>query len=279
MINMAVLNLKDIIKYLIKITIVIAIVIGLTRYFSNAKENITKQIQIIENVPLLSCLDTTIPGIANMKQEQVKEKTSPLKTMLDMQLGMLSSFESKEVVSKVNSKEENTISENITSEDTTNKNQTEEPLKEAETGLKTEVQSSKVKETYNSEYNGVKIKNETDYKLTTKILTPNVTVKKDNILIFHTHTCESYTSSEKYKYKATGNYRTTDKNYSVVRVGRELDRQLQNYGYNVIHNETYHDYPSYTGSYSNSYNTVTKLLQQNKNTDVVIDLHRDAVRR
>lgn len=276
MINMAVLNLKDIIKYLIKITIVITIVIGLTKYFSNAKENITKQLQIIENVPLLSCLDTTIPGIADMKKEETKEKTSPLKSMLDMQLGMLSSFESKEVASKVNAttKEENTISEN-----NVNGNQTEEPLQKAETGLKTEVQSSNVKEKYTSEYNGVKIKNETEYKLTTKVLTPDVTVKKDNILIFHTHTCESYTSSEKYKYKATGNYRTTDKNYSVVRVGRELDRQLQDYGYNVIHSETYHDYPSYTGSYNNSYNTVTKLLQKNKNTDVVIDLHRDAVRR
>ena len=37
MINMAVLNLKDIVKYLIKITLVIAIVIGMTKYFSIAK--------------------------------------------------------------------------------------------------------------------------------------------------------------------------------------------------------------------------------------------------
>ena len=96
-------------------------------------------------------------------------------------------------------------------------------------------------------------------------------------MIFHTHTCESYTPSEKYQYKQTGNYRTTDRNFSVVRVGRELDRQLQNYGYNVIHSETYHDYPSYTGSYENSYKTVTNLLQKNKNTDIVIDLHRDAI--
>ena len=62
-----------------------------------------------------------------------------------------------------------------------------------------------------------------------------------------------------------------------MRVGRELDRQLKSYGYKVIHDETYHDYPSYTGSYENSYKTVTNSLQKNKNTDIVIDLHRDAI--
>ena len=105
----------------------------------------------------------------------------------------------------------------------------------------------------------------------------DITVKKDNILIYHTHSCESYTPSEKYQYKKTGNFRTTDKNYSVIRVGNELEAQLKTYGYNVIHDESYHDYPSYTGSYANSLKTITKLLDENKNTDVVIDLHRDAI--
>ena len=56
-----------------------------------------------------------------------------------------------------------------------------------------------------------------------------------------------------------------------------LEAQLKTYGYNVIHDESYHDYPSYTGSYANSLKTITKLLDENKNTDVVIDLHRDAI--
>lgn len=274
MINMAVLNLKDIVKYLIKITLVIAIVIGLTRYFSIAKVNVAKKAEEIEGISFTSCLDVTIPGIADNKpNKEIKEmQKSPLEKMLYLNLGMLNSLKDK---SETEQAEENNKQTNEVKEDT---NQvTDEPLQKAETGLETEVQKTNVPEKYTSEYKGVKIRNETKYKLTEEILTPNVTVKKDNILIFHTHTCESYTPSEKYQYKQTGNYRTTDRNFSVVRVGRELDRQLQNYGYKVTHSETYHDYPSYTGSYENSYKTVTSLLQKNKNTDIVIDLHRDAI--
>lgn len=274
MINMAVLNLKDIVKYLIKITLVIATVIGLTKYFSTAKMSIAKKAEELEEVSFTSCLDVTIPGIVDNKpKEETKEmQVSPLEKILYLNLGMLNSLKENSVTKKAD--EENKQA-NETQENT---NQVvDEPLQKAETGLTTEVQKTNVPEKYTSEYKGVKIRNETKYKLTEEILTPNVTVKKDNILIFHTHTCESYTPSEKYQYKQTGNYRTTDRNFSVVRVGRELDRQLQSYGYKVTHDETYHDYPSYTGSYENSYKTVTNLLQKNKNTDIVIDLHRDAI--
>lgn len=274
MINMAVLNLKDIIKYLIKITLAIAVVIGLTKYFSTVKASVAKKAEELEGFSFVSCLDVTIPGIASDKPQENTEKiqTSPLEKMLYLNLGMLNSLKDKSVENKEN---EDNKQANKTQEDTNQ--EIEEPLQKAETGLETQVQKTNVPEKYTSEYKGVKIRNETKYKLTEEILTPNVTVKKDNILIFHTHTCESYTPSEKYQYKQTGNYRTTDRKFSVVRVGRELDRQLQNYGYNVIHSETYHDYPSYTGSYENSYKTVTNLLQKNKNTDIVIDLHRDAI--
>ena len=74
----------------------------------------------------------------------------------------------------------------------------------------------------------------------------------------------------------TGNYRTTDLNYSVARVGTELTNYLKNKGFNVEHNTTYHDYPAYSGSYSRSLETVQSLLA-GKSTQIVIDLHRDAV--
>lgn len=271
MINMAVLNLKDIVKYLIKITLVIAIVIGMTKYFSIAKTGVAQKTEGLEGLSYTMCLDMTIPGIASMNQKERTEEIqkSPFETMLNLSLGMFQSLKDKSIAQ--NQPEDNK------QENKENQNQIEEPLQKAKTGLETEVQKTNVPERYTSEYKGVKIRNETNYKLTQEILTPNVTVNKENILIFHTHTCESYTPSEKYQYKQTGNYRTTDRNFSVVRVGRELDRQLQNYGYKVIHSETYHDYPSYTGSYENSYKTVTNLLQKNKNTDIVIDLHRDAI--
>ena len=79
-----------------------------------------------------------------------------------------------------------------------------------------------------------------------------------------------------YEYEATGNYRTTDLNYSVARVGTELTKYLQEKGFNVTHNTTYHDYPAYSGSYARSLNTLEELLS-GKNTQLVFDLHRDAV--
>lgn len=73
-----------------------------------------------------------------------------------------------------------------------------------------------------------------------------------------------------------GNYRTTNQNFSVVRVGDELTNYLGNYGFNVNHNKDFHDYPAYTGSYSRSLKTVQNILS-NFNSDIIIDLHRDAI--
>ena len=59
-----------------------------------------------------------------------------------------------------------------------------------------------IKEVYNKEYNGIKIKNETDFELTDDILNcDNLSIDTNNVIIFHTHTCESYTQTEKYQYE------------------------------------------------------------------------------
>lgn len=79
-----------------------------------------------------------------------------------------------------------------------------------------------------------------------------------------------------YEYIASGNYRTTDLNKSVARVGNELETYLKEKGFNVTHNTTYHDYPAYSGSYSRSLETIQSILT-GTDTQIVIDLHRDAV--
>ena len=68
--------------------------------------------------------------------------------------------------------------------------------------LPTEViQANNLPETYNTIYESVKIKNETDFNLSQEILTPDVEFSdKKNIVIFHTHTCESYTQTETNSY-------------------------------------------------------------------------------
>ena len=262
MINLAVIELKDIVKYLIKITITIVTVIALTKFFSSFKTKLN-----IDKNSFLSCLDIEIPSIklAKNKEENIQaniQAKKPLKMALDIELGVLSSVENEEKVVE-SPKEES-------------KEETEE-IKEAETGLNTEVIENNVPEKYTSEYNGVKIRNETDIKLTKEMLTPNVNINTKNIVIYHTHTCESYTPTEKYSYKASGNFRTLDINYSVARVGTELTKYMQHYGYNVIHDTTLYDYPSYSESYDRSLKAVAKILQENENTDILFDIHRDAI--
>ncbi len=270
MINLAVIELKDIIKYLVKLTILIVCVVMLTKYFSGFKTKLN-----IDKSSFLSCLDAVIPSIKNVnkKEESITGQTNkgidPLKMALSVELSMIDSVEA-------NGEETNTIQNDIKEDDVT-KEAEEDTVVEAKTGLKTEVEPNDVPEKYTSEYNGVKIRNETDnIKLTKEMLEPNVDVNTKNILIYHTHTCESYTPTKENTYKASGNFRTKDLNYSVARVGTELEKYLKHYGYNVIHDTTIYD-SSYSESYDRSLKGVAKLLEKNKNTDILFDIHRDAI--
>ncbi len=142
----------------------------------------------------------------------------------------------------------------------------------------TNVIKTNVVERFTNSYKSVKIKNESGFDLTEEIVEPNVTIEKPKkVLIFHTHTCESYTPSEKYQYEMTGNYRTTDKLYNVVEVGEVLSQHLQKEGFEVIHDTTYHDYPAYSGSYERSYATVQNILKDNNDIEILFDLHRDSI--
>ena len=276
MFNVTVLRLKDIVKYIICIFVLILLIFSITNYFSGTKKNTEQVTQKVENVTnqlsshsLLSCLDATLPVVAsiNHSEEKEKEKLSEndiLKSMLETQISSIDEIQNMEEVSEPKG------------EDTENTNETEE-IELATTDVGTEViTNNPVAENYNAQYGNVKIKNQTDYELTQEMLTPDITIENKNIMIFHTHSCESYTSSDLYPYTPTGNFRTTDLNFTVTRVGTELTTQLQQYGYNVIHDTSYHDYPSYNGSYTNSLKTVESLLQTNP-SDIIIDLHRDAI--
>lgn len=101
--------------------------------------------------------------------------------------------------------------------------------------------------------------------------------KSDKILIYHTHTTESYIEdiSQLDSQILT---RTTDPKYSVVRVGKELSNEFKNmFNYQVIHNTTIHDYPNYNKSYINALKNITGILEDKPSVKIVIDLHRDAI--
>ena len=134
------------------------------------------------------------------------------------------------------------------------------------------------KDVYTDFYKTVQIKNESNYSLTEEMVTPDIQYSdKKDFIIYHTHTCESYTKTADSQYVETGNYRTIDYNYSVVRVGEELTNCLAGKGYTVIHDKTYHDYPAYTGSYTRSLSTINNLLSAYNTVDAVFDIHRDAL--
>ena len=279
MFNVTVLKMKDIIKYLVGIIITISLVIYATRYFSSIKNKIKEEnkkqskIEIFQIGSLTSCLDKTIPTMSNVNEENNnKENKNYLEQFLKTEISSMNGIEKLEEISKT----EDTKTENIDNED---KQETTEQVTVVSNteNVKTEVVTQNpITESYNAEYGKVKIKNQTKYSLTEEILKPDIKIDNKNILIFHTHSCESYTPSEKYQYTQTGNYRTTDLNYTVTRVGTELENYLKQYNINVQHNTSYHDYPSYTGSYTRSLNTVENMLQTTA-SDTIIDLHRDAI--
>ena len=253
---MLVIKFKDIIKYLACIILIISVFILIARYFLN----LNKDKKFINKTALTECLGSVIPEVSETDEREEKEetKTSGITKILEMELGYIKL-----------KKEDNTQAETPTNN---------KKLEEAQTGVGTEVIDSGIENKFTNTYGSVQIKNGTKYDLTEDILTPNfeLTNKKD-IIIYHTHTCESYTPTENYNYEQTGTYRTTDLNYTVARVGDELTDYLTNYGYNVVHDKTYHDYPAYTGSYSRSMDTITNIMNNGTKAQMIIDLHRDAV--
>lgn len=279
MFNVAVVNIKDLIKYLVGVIIAITIIVGLTRYFSFAKINNTgfdlkNKIKNVVNKSYIECINDTIPVMEEKnekiaQQEKINnDEKSLVKDLLKVELAEIETKDTEDLQNL----EEATDKEN---EEVNLKE--EQKSEEISTNETTEVVTENPIETIPTDtYGSVQIRNQTSYVLTEDMLAPNIEIDASNIIIFHTHTCESYTPTEQNQYEASGTYRTTDSNYSVAKVGDELTGYLEKYGYNVVHDKTYHDYPAYTGSYSRSLKTVEELMKTTK-ADIVIDLHRDAI--
>lgn len=89
--------------------------------------------------------------------------------------------------------------------------------------------------------------------------------KKPIILIYHTHSQEGYRDSRKSRGK------------TVVDVGDELTRLLEEDGIKVLHHKGEYDKKSRDTAYSNALPAIEKILEDNPQIEVVIDLHRDGV--
>lgn len=131
---------------------------------------------------------------------------------------------------------------------------------------------------------GGQVNNKTDIPNETLIresgYLPNFTVEDTDeplVLIYHTHTTESYEPFIRDNYDSSFNYRTTDNTKNVVMVGDAIQAELEAQGIGVIHTPAVHDYPSYNGSYGRSRETIMPILEKYPSIKVVLDIHRDAI--
>lgn len=276
-----VFKIRDLIKYIIRILIPITVLLIVMQVVSNEKLARKVKESNEEKKALINNISETISQIElvnkkNENSEEANEETKKEDFIFLSELAVLENVKEKEETDGENVSDENKT-EDSTNEVKQDEENKQENVTKAETNVKTTVIENSVNPRVTNDYNGIKINNISDHVLTDDILNPDIEVNKKKVVIYHTHTCESYTPSEKYNYQATGNYRSTDLNFSVARVGDELDKQLSSYGVTVIHDKTYHDHPAYNGSYSRSLVTAERILADNQDADIVIDLHRDAI--
>lgn len=99
---------------------------------------------------------------------------------------------------------------------------------------------------------------------------------KPAVLIFHTHTTESYELIDRTWYAQDYITRSNSADRNMVRVGIEIKEQLESAGYTVIHDTEIHD-TKYTGAYAHSRKSIEKLLKENPEIQIVLDIHRDAI--
>lgn len=136
---------------------------------------------------------------------------------------------------------------------------------------------------YNTSYDNINIQNNTPYDpdigalLSADLpfsLKNNRTVQ---VLIYHTHTCESYLDEDCGYYYEDFYPRSTDGAQGVIAVGDRIAESLKANGIGVVHDKTLHDYPSYDGSYGRSWDTIEEYKEKYPGIVVTLDIHRDSM--
>lgn len=108
----------------------------------------------------------------------------------------------------------------------------------------------------------------------------DLSVCKDepSVLIFHTHTTETYQLVDRDYYPTDNVTRSEDSARNMVRIGNAICEQLDAAGIKYIHDTKIHD-KRYTGAYDNSRETAVEYMKKYPSIQVVLDVHRDAVER
>ena len=196
--NIAVINAKDLFKYILKflgiVFILFLFVKGIKSIISlkertNIEETIKTSGDKISKNSFLNCLDISISLMSYRNSKEYNNEILTKNTILAMGTGIFdkSIYENTDLV--IN-KEELTIDY---TEELINK------VAELPENVTVEnVSENNITPKVTSSYEGVQINNQSDYEITEDMLVPDVEItNKKDILIYHTHTCESYTASER----------------------------------------------------------------------------------
>ena len=162
------------------------------------------QINLLEE--LVNCLNSEIPAIAStnyistnvIKEDKEDDEETFAGKILNIELARVTQIEQPPIEQ---AKDENLVEETKDNNESNieNKNEETQPVT-TDVGTQVVTQNP-IKENSNVEIGGVKIKNETSFEINNSIMDTALNINKENIVIFHTHTCESYTPTEQYNYQ------------------------------------------------------------------------------
>lgn len=194
--NIAVINAKDLFRYILKFLVIVSIIffmvklvktVDLKKQEENIKENGNNIKKQINEYSFTKCLDISIPLMEYGKEKTEKEKFFTNNKILAMGAGILDESILKNTDLLINEKE-------LTNDDT--EELINKVAKLPENATTEAVQENNITPKVTSSYGSVQINNQSDYEITEDMLVPNVEItNKKDILIYHTHTCESYTPS------------------------------------------------------------------------------------
>ena len=218
--NIAVINIRDIIKWAIILAFIIIIIVsGIILVKGKDKLKDVDEASAEEDSSFLYYIDTEIPLISEKEEKPKKprKEVSSRSKILDTQLAMLYNLdEDKENEKVLLGQNDGELDEN--QEEAEPENKRVEGTEAVETKVITE---KNIEASFTDEQNNIQVKNQSKYDVKDLITNSNYEIKnKNKVIIYHTHTCESYTSSDKYSYEMTGAYRTTDLSYTVAKVRR-----------------------------------------------------------
>ena len=132
-------------------------------------------------------------------------------------------------------------------------------------------------------FGAVKVKNVNKTKIDIESILKekiDLSVSKDkpSVLIFHTHTTETYQILDRGFYETNFKTRTKDAGQNMLRVGAAICEEIEKLGYNVIHDTEIHDL-SYNGAYAHSRKRVEEYLKKYPTIQIMLDIHRDAIQQ